>query len=218
MKTWKWEDFKKLCIKKGFNISQINEYWDTLLKKKNTILFYEEKYKDTFNNFFSSNKKIIMGELKFEKAMEECKEYTISATLNLHSMSDTLAQIINQTILNIPLPENDVSLQRIEDQIDNNTQEGINLKNTIDIFIKSPEFQYINAFANTYKHIKVIKRYFRAEYGKTTRNEQGIVFRSFCYKNRSYNDTWAIDVLGPYKKKIFGYISDIGNSINKYLI
>lgn len=218
MKTWKWEDFKKLCIKKGFNIPQIKEYWDTLLDKKDTILFYEKKYKDTFNNLFSSNKKIIIGDLKFEKAMEECKTYTISAVLNLHSMHDTLAQIINQTILNKPLPEKNVNLQRIKDQIDNNTQEGKNLKNTIDIFIKCPEFQYINAFANTYKHIKVIKKYFRAEYGKSTRNEQGIVFKSFCYKNKSYNDTWAIDVLEHYKKKIFGYISDIGNSINKYLI
>ena len=131
-------------------------------------------------------------------------------------MADILGQIINQVLLRGTLPENRVSLNNVLCEIN---EEAItpNIFTKITRFKNSTEFKYIDAFVNTTKHCRVLDTNYHAEGGENTRNDQGILFKKFICKNKEFPTTWAKDIVGLYRAKIFKDICAIGISINSYM-
>ncbi len=135
----------------------------------------------------------------------------------LHSMVDVVAQIINKVILRDELDKDCVSLPRVKAKL--KEKDGTqNILSAINKLQNSAEFRYINAFVNTIKHQRILNRVWHAEYGKGKRNQRAVCFKKFEYKGKSYDFTWATDIIEPYRKRIYGYIVKIGNAVNEYLI
>jgi hypothetical protein len=131
-------------------------------------------------------------------------------------MADILGHIINQVVLCGALPEHNVSLYSVLCELHKKAV-APDILTKVTKFKNSTEFEYIDAFVNTIKHRRILDTNYHAEYGTGKRNDQGILFKNFIYKNKKFPTTWAKDIVGPYRDKIFKDISDIGNSINSYL-
>ena len=125
-------------------------------------------------------------------------------------------QIINQVLLCGALPENKVTLYNVLYALNKKTI-APNILTKVTKFKNSTEFEYIDAFVNITKHRRVLDTNYHAEYGPDKRNDQGILFKNFIYRNKKFPTTWVKDIVGPYRAKIFKDICDIGNSINSYI-
>ena len=131
-------------------------------------------------------------------------------------MADVLAQVLNKALLKSPLSESEVFLWKVYKELKDQHCAPI-VFSKIESLQKSKEFKYLNAFVNTIKHQHLLDTDYRAEAGKDTRNEEGIRFKAFVHKGRSYSTVWANDILGPYRKRIFEHICNVGNAVNDYL-
>jgi hypothetical protein len=83
--------------------------------------------------------------------------------------------------------------------------------------MNSNEFIYCEAFCNTIKHRKLIKSEFKAEYGGDYRNEQGLVFVEFNYRDATYPKTWAKDIIDKYPEEIFRLFIEVGLKVNNFI-
>jgi len=213
---WDLKELNNLCINKNLPDSKV--YQESLLWKKELVLFHSKNSNEAWNKLFRRHlhKKLIVGNKNWQDAHLASEAHVICAAQALHSMGDILGQIINQVILPGALSEDEVSLRNVLSRL-NEEVIAPNIVTKIQQLKDSPEFKYIDAFVNITKHRRILKTEYRAEGGPGTRNDQGIIFKQFNYKNENYPITWAKDIVGPYKNKIFIYICDVGNSINSYL-
>ncbi len=140
-------------------------------------------------------------------------EATVQA---LHAEADIIAQTVNQIILRRPLPEDNVSTSCVLDMLKSQNS-APNVVTKIEEFMSSEEFKYINAFCNTAKHRKLIRREWRAEAGEGTRNTEGVRFLTFSYRGVILQKTWASDINGPYRKTLEKFVGEIGNAIIGHL-
>lgn len=127
-----------------------------------------------------------------------------------------MAQIVNKAVLESPLSESEVFLWRVCEKLKDQHCAPI-VVSKIESLEKCKEFKYLNAFVNTIKHQQLLDTDYRAKAGKDTQNEEGIRFKAFIHKGRSYSTVWANDILGPYKERIFELICNVGNAVNEYL-
>ena len=212
----KWDFIKlnKLCRTKELPDSKI--YQKALVWKREIALFHSGQSAIVWDKLFFAHQKLKVGDKKWWNTYLASEAHVIAAAQASHSMADILGQIINQVLLCGTLPEDRVTLNNVLCKIN---EEAI----APDIFYKitgfknSTEFKYIDAFVNTIKHRRVLDTNYHAEYGADKRNDQGILFEKFIYKNNNFPTTWAKDIVGPYRVKIFKDICTIGNSINSYL-
>ncbi|MBA7632124.1 hypothetical protein ES703_39666 [subsurface metagenome] len=216
-KTWNFEELRNLCTNKGLPDSKI--YQEALLWKQQRASYHAEQYHKMWRELFSSLGK--MGEIKvggqvWNEAQFASEAHAEAAAQTLHSMADILAQIINKAVLYDGFPEDKVTLYRIVGKL-KKQDSAHKIVAAIDKFRNSAEFRYIDAFVNTIKHRRLLDRSYHLEYGENTRNEQAVCFQEFEYKGHRYRFTWATDIIGPYKSRIFELIIEIGNAVNEYL-
>ncbi len=212
----KWDFIKlnKLCITKKLPDSK--SYQKALVWKRELALFHSEQSNVVWDKLFCAQQKLTVGDKKWWDTHVASEAHVIAAAQALHSMADILGQIINQVVLCGALLEEKVTLYTVLCEL-NKKAIAPNILTKVMKFKKSTEFEYINAFVNTTKHRSVLDTSYHAEYGINKRNDQGILFKSFIYKGKKFPTTWAKDIVGPYRDKIFKDISDIGNSINSFI-
>ena len=216
-KIWSFEELRNLCAAKGLPDSKT--YREALLWKQQRALYHEEQYHKIWTEFFSSLSgmdEVKVGGRVWNKAQFASEAHVEAAAQVLHSMADVLAQIINKVVLCDDLSEYNVSLSSVVAKL--KKKDGAHkIVVAIDKLQNSTEFRYINAFVNTIKHRRLLDRVYHMEYGENTRNEKAVCFQQFEYKGDCYGFTWAIDIIGPYKSRIFKLIIEIGNAVNEYL-
>lgn len=213
-KTWSFEELRNLCTNKGLPDSKI--YQEALLWKQQRASYHAEQYDEIWRELFSSSTEIQVGGQDWNKAQFASEAHVEAAAQVLHSMADILAQIINKAVLCDDLREDDVSLSSVIPKLRGKSK-AHKIVAAIDKLQNSTEFRYISAFVNTIKHRRLLDRIYHAEYGENKRNEKAVCFRKFEYKGNCYGFTWATDIIGPYKSRIFELISEIGNAVNEYL-
>lgn len=217
MKTWSFEELRSLCRKKGISdelISNLSTYANSLNLRSKRAKFHAEQahniWKDLFGQSFS------LGDEKYNKAEFSYETYVEACVYSLHSMADILGQIINIVILEGYFSEDNSSLKRVAAYIEK-TGIAPNILVGLKKLINSNEFNYCEAFCNTIKHRKLIKSAFRAQYGGDYRNEEGLVFITFNYKDVTYPKTWAKDIIDKYREKIFNLVVEVGLKINDFV-
>jgi hypothetical protein len=217
MNTWNFNELKDLCRRKGISddlIFRISEYANSLNWRYHRAKFHAEKSRAILKRLFA--KSFTFGDQRYKRAAFSYEAHVEACILSLHAMADILSQIINIVLLQNRFHEHTVYLKKIKSNMEKNriTPEiVVKLKE----LVNCNEFRYIESFSNTIKHRRLIKTHFRAEFGGNSRNEEGLVFREFSYKDVSYPETWGSDIIDKYLKKIFELVNDAGLEINDFL-
>lgn len=214
-KIWSFKELRNLCVANGLPDSKI--YQDALVWKQWRITYHAVEYR----KFQKKLDKLFLPQTQAHKnkwvRTEKASEAHVEAAAQaLHSMADILAQIINKVVLCGHFEEGDVCLSSVINQL-KETDGANKIICAINNLLNSAEFSYINAFVNTIKHRRLLETTYHLEYGENKRNEKAVCFKQFEYKNDCYDFTWATDIIGPYKSRIFELISEIGNAVNEYL-
>lgn len=212
MEKWNFDELRELCQKNGIQDPSI--YTNSIDLRYSRALFHKEKADKILNDLFSQS--FSTADDRFYEAWESFETHVECFVYALHSMADILAQILNIVLLRGKFAEDQVSLKRLQNEMD---RQGIapDVSNKIKDLFDSTEFCYIEAFCNTKKHRRVIDSQFRAEFGGHYRNEEGMVFDEIDYKGHLYPRTWGTDIIGPYREKIFELLTEIGKKINDFL-
>ena len=215
---WDYEELRKLCQAQGVQDSTVHQ--NALQWKVWRADYHAETAKAIWNELdqvFRAKGGIgVVGDRDWQKADFASTAETEAAAQALHSMADILAQIVNKSVLKKPLPETQVTLSKVCEDL-KKQMDASNVMSKVVALQTSKEFDYLNAFVNTIKHRRLLDTEWSAEYGKDTRNEEGIRFKAFIYKGRSYSTIWASDILDGYKKRIADLICAVGNAVNDYL-
>lgn len=134
----------------------------------------------------------------------------------LHSLSDLLAQVINDVVLNRQLAEHQVGMKRVIDEM-GSVDRAREVRDRSKTLIGSDEFGYVEAFCNTLKHRFLVKTDSHGEFGGEYKNELGIRFQSFEYKGRTWPVTWGSEILGNMRARIAELVVGIGTSLDGYV-
>lgn len=195
-------------------ISNFSIYANSLNLRYNRAKFHAEQahniWKELLDQSFS------FGDEKFNKAKFSYEAHVEACVYSLHSMADILGQIINIVILKGYFPEDNSSLKRVAAYMEK-TGIAPNVLTNLKKILNNNDFIYCEAFCNTIKHRKLIKSTFRAQYGGDYRNEEGLVFVEFNYRNVTYPKTWAKDIIDKYRDEIFSLFVEVGLKINDFV-
>jgi hypothetical protein len=172
--------------------------------------YHAEKATEVWSELMESAV-ILYGE-DFNEAVFAQEAQVEACVQSLHAMGDILAQIINIVMLGGRFREDDVTLKRVARQ-----EMPTELSSVLNAFIQSNEYSYVEAFCNTIKHRRLIPSDLRGEFGEGYRNEFGIRFNGFSYKGADYPETWASDIIDPYRTTIGVLVNEVGITINRLL-
>jgi len=214
---WDFVELRGLCRKRGIADSTV--YQNALQWKLWRANYHAERAQAVWSELDQIGRakgSIQVDGQDWQKAEFASTAETEAATQALHSMADVLAQIVNKALLKTPLSEVQVSLGKVCEMLKKRNCAPI-VVSKIESLENSKEFRYLNAFVNTLKHQHLLDRDWKAEAGEGTRNEEGIRFKAFTYKGRSYSTVWASDILYAYKKRMADLICAVGNAVNDYL-
>lgn len=214
--SWDFQEFQNICLKR--NLPDTTVYQDTLSRKEIRAKYFGKKAQ-LILTYADLNSSITGGEFEDNDWIRVFFKYesNIEAALQAaHSMTDTIAQIINVVILNSHFSEGDVSLKKVSKKLSSPCNAPI-VSQAIQQLLNSKEFNYINSFVNTIKHRSLVDAEYRIEFGKETCNRAGIKFREFKYCGNTYPVTWGDDIISKYIPKIIDLIWDIGNALNEHL-
>jgi len=214
---WDFAELRDLCRKRGIGDSTVHQ--NALQWKLWRADYHAERAQAVWSELdqiVKAKGAIEVGGQEWQKAEFASTAETEAAAQALHSMADILAQIVNKAVLKTPLSEAQVSLGKVCEELKRRNCAPI-IVSKIESLQNSKEFEYLNAFVNTIKHRHLLDTDYRAEFGNGTRNEEGIRFKAFTYKGRSYSTVWASDILDGYKKRIADLICAVGNAVNDYL-
>jgi len=214
---WDFAELRVLCQKRGIEDSMA--YQNSLEWKRWRVEYHAERAQKVWSELdqlVKAKGQIVVGGQEWSETEFASTAETEAAAQTLYSMADVLAQIVNKALLKTLLSEAQVSLGKVCETLKKRNCAPI-VVSKIESLQNSKEFGYLNAFVNTLKHQHLLDRDYRAEAGEGTRNEEGIRFKAFTYKERSYSTVWASDILDGYKKKIADLICAVGNAVNDYL-
>lgn len=212
MRKWTFVELRKLCRQK--NVPESTIYQNSLEWRWRRADFHAEKAQEIWAELFSSP--FTLGDRRFNEAVFSYETHVEACVQALHSVDDIFAQIINVVILENSYQEHQVSTKRLTNVMEKN-KVALQVRDRMGRLLDSLEFRYLDAFCNTIKHRRLIPGRFRAEYGDYYRNESGIRFLQFNYKNKTYPEIWASDILQEYRQQIGQFVNDVGLSINKFV-
>ena len=213
MSKWNLLELTKLCEQKGLPIAKV--YQNSLAWRWHRAGYHADTASKIWSDLFKESP-VSLGGTLFEEAAFSYEAQVEACVLSLHSLADILSQIINVVILGRRFKEDDVSIKRVLEVME---KEGIApdvVKSTRGM-IDDELFLYIEAFSNTIKHRRLINTEFRAEFGEKSRNESGLRFEEFIFKNRTYPQTWGSDILKKYRLHVLDLITEVGLNINRYI-
>lgn len=213
--AWKSGEFQKLCKSKGITCPII--YQNTLQWKISLSDYHAKRAKNVWEDFFTKkgDESIKMDSEEWKNVEFTSEAHTIAASHALHSMADVMAQIVNHVIFEGKIPENKVSLKTIKNGY-KGTKLPNNIEQAIDKLLNDLGCKYIDAFVNKIKHQHLIYRKYVLN-GKHPNFSKALRFKSFQHKEKSYPETWAIDIIESYRKSIIDKICAIGTALNDYL-
>jgi hypothetical protein len=133
----------------------------------------------------------------------------------LRSMIDIMAQIINVVILEKKFDVSKVFIWEIYSSLKEDNKRYEKIRDSLKSLITSESFTYLDDFCNKNKHRGIIKHKFHAEYGFNKRNESGVVFEKFNFKNKDHPEMWGSDIIGKHREQMLSMIADMGISINE---
>ncbi len=205
---WSFEELREISRKLG--IPETTVYQNSLDWRWRRADFHAEMANKVWEDLFQSH--FSTGDQRFRNVVFSYEANVEACIQSLHSLADILAQIINVVVLEARFGENDVSASIVVKAV---VQPEI--FTPLNEFLKSYEFKYIDAFCNTIKHRRLIPSKFKAEYGEDYRNESGIKFIQFDYRNTTYPETWGSDIIGKYRYVIRDRLTLVGIAINEFL-
>lgn len=213
MVYWDIKELEKLCHDKSrvFPVDLLN----SLQWKKYQAELHAEEADRIWNGLLKEALKTEFDEENYFKAKYLYAAHVECCAYCLRSMIDVLMQIINLTILNSRLAEDKVSVWNIRDEMQSDPAYG-KIYTPLAALSKDPSFDYLNAFCNANKHRKLLKSFYKVEGGGgSKRNEAGIVFENFNYKQKGYPEKWGIDFIEKDRIQLISLIMSIGASINE---
>jgi hypothetical protein len=154
--------------------------------------------------------------------------YVESIASNLHSLADVFAQVINEIVLKLLLPDTEhfsserVDLNKIKTKLAGLTLESTEERyigeiiNNVNNLSDSAEFLYVSAFVNAIKHRRLLNTVFHLKVDRGSLIDLGFKLDAFDYKGSHFLETPCCSVVMDYIKNLIDYIFDIGNSINNY--
>ena len=210
--NWNLEEFYRLC---GESHNAKNYLWSLdkkLIKAKKMGITAIQKW----NEYFANNNTVDFESEEYQELEIDIEMYMEAALQFAHSTGDILAQILNATVLEHPLAEHDVSISKVRSKL--LTQEHIkNVITSVDEFVQSRCFQYINAFVNIIKHRSLIGSFTHAEFGNNTKNKIGLKFERFKYRGSEYSSEYADEIVNIYFEELQNIIENVGIQINEFL-
>lgn len=212
MTEWSFEELRRMCKQK--NIPESTIYQNSLEWRWRRADFHAENASNIWTELFSSP--FSSADQRFKKAVFSYEAHVEACVQALHSMVDILAQIINAVILENHYQEHQVKAKELTKFMKKN-EKAPQVMDCMRALLDSAEFRYLDAFCNTIKHRRLIPGKFRAEYGDHYRNESGIKFLKFNYRNKIVPETWASYILDEYRQQIKQLITDVGLNINKFV-
>lgn len=211
MTEWHTSELSKLCEEKGIPSAKI--YQSSLHWRWHRAVYHADTATGIWSDFMKSGS---FGDERTYEAVFSYEAQVEACVQSLHSMADILAQIINVTILRSRLREENVSIKNVVREM-KRASIATDVTTRVKHLLDDDVFDYVEAFCNTIKHRRLIKAIPRLEYGGSARNENGVVFEEFTYKNKLHPQTWGSDILGKYRTRLLDLITEIGLSINQYV-
>lgn len=206
---WDIPKFKKLCS--SVDIPYPRTYTLALLRKMELINYHSKRALEVWRELFKRHSKISITDSEWIKTEIASEAHATAMASHLHSMADIMAQIVNRVVLKNLLKEGKVNINGVAKEVKNKK-----VKRVIKNLIEDTYFEYVKAFVNTTKHRYLVDREYAFEMRKGWYT-QGIRFKGFNYKGKTYDKVWVKDLVTKYKQKIINRIIQIGNALNKYL-
>jgi hypothetical protein len=211
MAKWNIEELKDLCSAKGKTYPV--DYINSLPIKQRISELHAEEANRIWKELHSTS--FVLGDEKFERAYFLYISHIECCANSLRSMIECLMHIIN-IVLDGGLPEEGVGFGSIKRKLKGDPRYK-NVYGSLNLLGESDSYRYLSAFSNINKHYRFLKGIYTGEFGEETRNEQGIIFEGFRYKNREYSQMWGIDIIENQRKKIIALLLSVGISINEDL-
>ncbi len=212
-----FEELRAACKKHGLPDSTI--YQNSLQWKLRRTRYHAKKSRavwDKLDQIVSQKGSVAVGDREWQEVEFASAAEAEAAAQVVHSMGDTLAQILNLALLKPSLSEEEVYLGKVQDSLRSQSRYA-SIVSRVKELKACTYFQYIDAFVNTIKHRRLLDTDYHAEGGEGTRKDQSVRFLPFQYKGRAYPTTWANDITDSYIQAVTSRICDVGNSLNDYL-
>jgi hypothetical protein len=158
------------------------------------------EYTEIFRLLLESTTESIKGK-EFNTAVFKAEAHLIAFSQTLHSTADIFSQIIYsclkaKTLIN-PICKNRVSIKSVSSVIFSNSDFG-ELSIQLDGFLKSYEFLYVEAFANTTKHRSLIPIKYTIDFFDKSNPRHGLNINSFSYNEQSFDSMLSNELLKSY--------------------
>tara|TARA_Y100000296_G_C5159014_1_gene250785 strand:- start:963 stop:1631 length:669 start_codon:yes stop_codon:yes gene_type:complete len=144
---------------------------------------------------------------EFEKAKRIREFSLVAAATSVHTLPELLAQIISVTLNPEIKDVHSISFNRVIKKI-----KETKYKVKLESLQNSEEYKYINAFANTVKHITLVKPKYTV--GFDPENYHGIVFDRFQFKGTPFKAT-RDEKLIEYIHAIRTFCVNLGKDLNR---
>lgn len=153
-------------------------------------------------------KRILSNEVdvEFEKARRIREFSLVAAATSVHTLPELLAQIISVTLNPEIKDVHSISFNRVIKKM-----KETKYKVKLESLQKSQEYEYINAFANTVKHITLVKPKYAV--GFDPENYHGIVFDKFFFKGAPF-ESIRDEKLIKYIHAIRTFCVNLGRDLN----
>jgi len=209
---WHFGNLRDVCRKKG--IPDPTEHLIALSWRWKRGDFHADMATEMWNDLLGQS--FTVGDNVYQEHVFAYEAHVEACVCCLHSLSDLIAQVINDVVLNRQLGEHNVSMHQVISLMDS---QGVadEVQNRSETFTASNEFGYVEAFCNTLKHRLLVKADFHGEFGGEYRNEMGIRFQSFRCKGRLWPMTWGSDILRDKRAEIAELVVRIGLSLDDYV-
>tara|TARA_R110000744_G_scaffold31996_1_gene74980 strand:+ start:770 stop:1423 length:654 start_codon:yes stop_codon:yes gene_type:complete len=167
-----------------------------------------EKFRDcSLDNYITLMNKLVNNVPfpEFHSAKAHREVSVVSAAMMVHSLPETLAQIL---VICLQLPAEDI--HKISVYSVRKSMKQSKIKEKFINLIDSDEYRYINAFVNTSKHISLVKPMYSFAFDGTT--VHSIAFDEFSFKGTNFKSI-RDEVLIDYIQKLRTACVEIGAEI-----
>lgn len=212
--TWDLEEFRRLCNDHGLSDTRI--YLNALAAKHWRAQAFSEKAVNVWKDLFATHDEISTSDEEWSETWFLSESYVEATLQALHSMADILAQIINLTVLGAVYTEDEVSLTKVRNRLQQ-TNAAPNVTIAVQAFIHSDEFRYTNGFVNTIKHRRLLETEYRIEGGTYIEFKEGMRIKQFEYGGEVFPVKWIDEILDVIIPRVINGINTIGNAINDSL-
>jgi hypothetical protein len=132
----------------------------------------------------------------------------VSSVLTANTLTEVLAQVLNMVLLGSVLKVNDVTSYKVLKKMSSGT-----LKSKFTALLDSDENKYISAFANTTKHLNLVKPEYHLSYDD---KYHCVRFKEFSYKNKPFPAICDVELIKTIKNHRSKCV-EFGCSINDKL-